>query len=63
LRPLGKNCRIVALTDASFNKNVNVPSLYGAFFYISDYSSDYDQELFTQAPELADVKADSHWVN
>ena len=63
MRPLGKSTRIVALTDASHNKNKIEPSIFGGFFYLSDLEVDYDQNLFTQDPDTAEMKAQARWVN
>ena len=56
------NVRIVALSDASHNKDIQSPSLYGAFFYISDFCDDYDANLFTCNPDTSTIKAEDRWV-
>ena len=42
-----KNCRIIALTDASHNRHTVSPSMYAGLFYISDFDEDFDQNVFT----------------
>jgi hypothetical protein len=48
--PMGKDCRIIALLDASFNRHIETPSIYAGLFFISDWDSDFNQELFTVDP-------------
>ena len=42
-----KNCRIIALTDASHNRHTVSPSMYAGLFYMSDFDEDFDQNVFT----------------
>ena len=48
--PMGKTCRIVAMTDASFNRALVCPSYYSGLFFVSDYLVDYDQNLYISDP-------------
>ena len=42
---------MISLTDASYNRTKEAPSLYGGLFYISDYAEDYDQMRFIASPD------------
>ncbi|CAD7970894.1 unnamed protein product [Amoebophrya sp. A25] len=56
--------RIVALTDASYNRRKTCPSVFAGMFFVSGYDVDCDQNLYTNEPtdRLAPVSSKPAWV-
>lgn len=52
LNRMRKPVRVVAYTDASFNRHRTEPSIYAGIFMLSDFDVDYDQDLYTSDPKL-----------
>jgi len=51
--------RIVALTDASFNRVKACPSYYAGLFFIASYDADYDQNIYSADPATVRDKSDA----
>ena len=57
--------RILAITDASYNRHTVQPSLYSGLFYLSDMGADFEfnQELYTANPSNCKRKDTVKLVN
>jgi len=55
MNPMGSQCRVISLSDASFSRHHVEPSVYACLSFISDYVDDFDQNYYKRNPETVNV--------